>query len=60
MFTNVKEAVAEKIEVIDLIEEQASRKSQALKPWMLAPVAVLALGTTTFFVIRRFSKKSGK
>ena len=58
MFTNVKEAAAEKIEIIDLADKQAKRKG--IKPWMIAPVAVLALGTSAFFIIRRFSKKSEK
>ena len=60
MFTTVKEAIAEKVEIIDLIEEQTKAKSKAIKPWMLVPVAVVALGTSAFFVIRRFSKKAGK
>lgn len=60
MFSTVKEAIAEKIEIIDLVEEQIKAKRTGLKPWMLIPVAVVALGTSAFFVIRRISKKSGK
>ncbi len=60
MFSTVKEAIAEKIEIIDLIEEQTKAKRMGIKPWMLVPVAIAVLGTSTFFVIRRFSKKSGK
>ena len=53
----IQEAIAEKIEIIDLTEEKTTRKG--FKPlFVIAPVAIAAVATTTFFVVRRFRNSS--
>ena len=51
------DAIAEKIEMIDLTEEKATHKG--FNPlFVIVPVAITAVVATTFFVVRRFRKTS--
>lgn len=55
MAKNIKEAVAEKIEVIDQIEEKGSHKGLVL--WLAIPATILTIGAAAFFVTRRISRR---
>lgn len=58
MVKNVKEAIAEKSGIVEQVEEQTTHKSKAA--WLIIPAAVLTIGMSTFFVIRRFAKKDAE
>ena len=55
MAKNIKETAAEKIEVIDQIEEKGNRKGLVL--WLAIPAVVLTIGAAAFFVTRRISRR---
>lgn len=56
MAKNVKEAVAEKIEIIDETAQETERKS--FKLWILLPAAVAVVGAAGFVAVRRFLNKN--
>ncbi len=57
--TATKEAIAEKIDLLDQWEGKAERKG--FKPmFVIIPTAVLTVVTGTFFVVRRFRNKNWK